>query len=99
MKTFPQRCTPVRSWPLLRIRTLYEKETRQHSALYLYVSHPLSKKQATAGKPPVEIPTNNEHLCTADHRYKQKNINLIWRTGASALYPYSQAGARVQTEI
>jgi hypothetical protein len=60
---------------------------------------PFVKEQATAAKPPVEIPTNNEHLCTADHRYKQKNINLIWRTEASALYPYSQAAARVQTKI
>jgi len=66
---------------------------------YLYVFPPLSKKQATAGKTPVNIPTNNEHLCTADHRYVQKNTNLICERNAPAIYPYSQTGARVQNKI
>jgi hypothetical protein len=72
---------------------------RDALALFLYLSPHLSKKQATAGKNPVNIPTNNEHLCTADHRYKQKIINLIWKTDTPALCPHCQAGARVQTKI
>jgi hypothetical protein len=59
----------------------------------------LPKKQATSGKIPVNIPTNNERLCLADHRYKQKNINLILKADTSALYPYSQAGAPVQAKV
>jgi len=38
---------------------------------------------------------NNEHPHTADHWYKQKNTNHMWKIGESALYPYSLEGARV----
>jgi len=48
------------------------------------------------------MPTNNEHLRTAVHSYKQKNTHLIWKSGESALYPHSLAIAQVdnmQTKI
>ena len=38
--------------------------------------------------PNANIPTNSVHLYTADHPYKQKNTNLIWKRDVSALYPY-----------
>jgi len=45
----------------------------------------------------INISTNNVHLCTAGHRYKQENTNLMLKRDTSALFPYSQADARVDS--
>jgi hypothetical protein len=67
-----------------------------HSSPRCQRNKPLQEKSSK------NIPTNNEHLRPAGHSFKQKNTNLIWKRGETALYSYSLAGARVdsmQTKI
>ena len=69
------------------------KETSQHSTP---MSLPLVNETSHCRKKPSKnIPTNIEHLRTADHRYKQKNTNFIRKRGESELYPYRLAGAHM----
>jgi len=82
------------------------------SALYPYVSHLLSKKQATLGKTPrVNIPMNNihlhktlvthiinsENLCTADTAKAWDSIRM-WKEATQQSYSYSLAGACVHNK-
>jgi hypothetical protein len=48
-------------------------------------------------KPMYHIPQKNEHLHTAGHHNKQENLNLIWKSGMSALFSYSLEGASVES--
>jgi hypothetical protein len=54
----------------------------------------LSKKQATAGKTQKTFP---QTLYVCAQLATAKNTNLVWKRGLSSLYPYSQAGAHVDS--